>query len=81
MPIIDCKRIVEFAGICNTTVPREILDRMEPALDLPEEMRKLGVEFAIKQCEDLMKHGVRYLHFYTMNRSDSVSEILNALGI
>ncbi len=80
MPIVDCKRIVEFAGICNATVPREILDRMEPVLDLPEEMRKLGVEFAIKQCEDLIRHGVRYLHFYTMNRSDSVSEILKALG-
>jgi methylenetetrahydrofolate reductase (NADPH) len=80
MPIIDCKKIVEFAGFCNTTVPREILDRMEPVTDVPEEMRKLGVEFAIKQCEDLMKHGVRYLHFYTMNRSDSVSEILNAFG-
>ncbi|MGE5173557.1 MAG: methylenetetrahydrofolate reductase [NAD(P)H] [Betaproteobacteria bacterium] len=80
MPIIDCNKIVEFAGFCNATVPRIILDRMEPMLDMPEEMRKLGVEFAIKQCEDLMKHGVRYFHFYTMNRSDSVSEILNALG-
>ncbi len=80
MPIIDCKKIVEFAGICNATVPQEILDRMEPVLDVPEEMRKLGVEFAIKQCEDLMKHGVRYFHFYTMNRSDSVKEILNAIG-
>jgi methylenetetrahydrofolate reductase (NADPH) len=80
MPIIDCKRIVEFASYCNTTVPKEILDRMEPVMDMPEEMRKLGVEFAVKQCEDLMNHGVRYFHFYTMNRSDSVSEILNALG-
>ncbi len=80
MPIIDCKKIVEFASFCNTTVPKDILDRMEPVFDMPEEMRKLGVEFAIKQCEDLMKHGVRYFHFYTMNRSDSVSEILNALG-
>ena len=80
MPIIDCKRIVEFAGICNATVPREILDRMEPVLDMPEEMRKLGIEFAIKQCEDLVRHGVRYLHFYTMNRADSIRDILNALG-
>ncbi len=81
MPIIDCRRILEFAGFCNTTVPKEILDRMEPVMDMPEEMRKLGVEFAARQCEDLMKHGVRYFHFYTMNRSDSVSEILNLLGI
>ena len=80
MPIIDCKKIVEFAGFCNTTVPQEILDRMEPVMDVPEEMRKLGVEFAVKQCEDLMKHGVKYFHFYTMNRSDTVSEIVKALG-
>ncbi len=80
MPIIDCKKIVEFAGFCNTTVPKEILDRMEPVMDMPEEMRKLGVEFAVRQCEDLMKHGVNYFHFYTMNRSDSASEILKTLG-
>jgi len=81
MPIIDCKKIREFAGFCNTTVPKDILDRMEPVLDMPEEMRKLGVEFAVRQCEDLMNHGVNYFHFYTMNRSDSVSEILKALGM
>ncbi len=81
MPIVDCKKIVEFAEICNTSVPKEILDRMEPVMDMPEEMRKLGVDYAVKQCEDLLKNGVNYLHFYTMNRSDSVSEILKALGI
>ncbi len=80
MPIVDCKKIIEFAGICNATVPQEILDRMEPVMDVPGDMRKLGVEFAIKQCEDLMKHGVRYFHFFTMNRSDMVSEIVKALG-
>ena len=81
MPIVDCKKIVEFAGFCNASVPKEILDRMEPVMDMPEEMRKLGVEYAVKQCEDLIKNGVGYLHFYTMNRSDSVSEILKALGM
>jgi methylenetetrahydrofolate reductase (NADPH) len=81
MPIIDCKKIREFAGFCNASVPKDILDRMEPVLDMPEEMRKLGVEFAVRQCEDLIKHGVNFFHFYTMNRSDSVSEIVNALGM
>jgi methylenetetrahydrofolate reductase (NADPH) len=80
MPIIDCKRIKEFAGVCNATLPKDILDRMEPVMDIAEDMRRLGVEFAVKQVEDLMKHGVNNIHFYTMNRSDSVLEILNALG-
>jgi methylenetetrahydrofolate reductase (NADPH) len=79
MPIIDCRKMVSFAGVCNTTIPREILDRMEPVLDLPEEMRKVGVEFAIRQCKDLVRNGVRYIHFYSMNRSDSLREILSAI--
>jgi methylenetetrahydrofolate reductase (NADPH) len=81
MPIIDCRKIKEFAVFCNTTVPQDILDRMEPVIDMPEEMRKLGVEFAVRQCDDLIKNGVNYFHFYTMNRSDSVSEILKSVGM
>ena len=48
---------------------------------MPEEMRKLGVEFAIRQCQDLIRNGVRYIHFYSMNRSDSLQEILKALNL
>jgi methylenetetrahydrofolate reductase (NADPH) len=79
MPIIDCA-IVAFAEVCNASIPQETLNRMEPVLDMPEDMRKLGVEFAVRQVEDLMKHGVNYIHFYTMDRSDSVREIMQALG-
>jgi methylenetetrahydrofolate reductase (NADPH) len=81
MPILDCKRIKDFAAVCNTTIPKSILDRIEPVADMPEEARKRGVAFAVKQVEDLLAHGVKYIHFYTMNRSDSVSEILTAVGL
>ena len=79
MPITDCRKIEEFANFCSATIPEEIRDRMAPLRDRPQEMRKLGIELAVKQCEDLLENGVRYLHFYTMNRSDTVSEILSAL--
>lgn len=80
MPITDCRKIEEFANFCNATIPMDIRKKMEPFLDKPEDMRKLGVEYAISQCEDLIKNGVRYLHFYTMNKSDSVGEILDAVS-
>ncbi len=51
----NCRKIKEFAGLCNTTAPQDILDRMEPVMNMPEEMRKLGVEFAVRHCEDLKK--------------------------
>lgn len=81
MPITDCRKIEEFAEFCNTTIPKAVKDRMAPVLDDPEEMRKIGVEYAIEQCRDLLDNGVRYLHFYTMNRSENAGEIIEALSL
>jgi methylenetetrahydrofolate reductase (NADPH) len=80
MPVTDCRKIEEFANFCNATMPKEIRREMEPFFDQPEEMRKIGIEYAIRQCKDLLKNGVRYLHFYTMNRSDAASAIIDALA-
>jgi methylenetetrahydrofolate reductase (NADPH) len=81
MPVTDCRKIEEFANFCNATMPKEIRRAMEPFLEQPEEMRKIGIEYATRQCEDLVKNGVRYLHFYTMNRSDAASAIIDALNL
>ena len=80
MPITDCRKIEEFADFCNATIPAGIKKKMAPFLDKPDDMRKLGIEYATEQCKDLRDNGVRYLHFYTMNKSDAVSEIINALN-
>ena len=79
MPITDCRKIEEFANFCNATIPKEVRKKMGPYLDKPEEMRKIGIDHAIAQCDDLIRNGVRYLHFYTMNRPDAVSRIIDAL--
>ena len=80
MPITDCRKIEEFAKFCNATIPKEIKQKMELVLDKPEEMRKIGIEYAIKQCDDLIKNGVKYLHFYTMNKAETVGEIIEGIG-
>lgn len=80
LPITDCKKVMEFADFCKATVPKDIEGRMKPFFDKPEEMKKLGIELCIKQCEDLLRNGVKYLHFYSMNKSDAVSQVIDALG-
>lgn len=57
-------------------------------IDIPEELaseirscktdsdaKEVGVKWAIKQCEELIKHGVPGIHFYTMSASESVEKI------
>jgi methylenetetrahydrofolate reductase (NADPH) len=79
MPVTDCRKVEEFAAFCKATIPEQLRKKMQPYLDRPEEMKKIGIEHAVKQCDDLRANGVKYLHFYTMNRAGVVSEILNAL--
>lgn len=40
-----------------------------------QEVKKVGVEWAIKQSQELVEHGVPCLHYYTMGRSEAVKQI------
>lgn len=57
-------------------------------LDLPEalshemercttdaQIKQLGIEWGIAQCQELMRHHVPSLHFYTMGATDSIRQI------
>lgn len=57
-------------------------------VDLPEELthealkcknddeaRQVGIEWCVKQCRELMDHGVPSLHFYTVGATDSIREV------
>ncbi len=79
MPITDIEKIKRFGKMTGATLPKSIVEPMEKAAS-PEEARKLGIEFATRQCEDLRQNGVKYLHFYTLNQSQAVTEIVDNLG-
>ena len=57
----------------------ELAKRLSEVQDKPEEVFKIGVEYAISQCEELLDHGVDGFHFYTLNRPDATKEIIEAL--
>jgi methylenetetrahydrofolate reductase (NADPH) len=41
----------------------------------------LAIAVATEMCSKLMDHGVRDLHFYTLNRPELTRDICHALGI
>lgn len=40
-----------------------------------EEVKQVGIEWAVAQCRELMAHGVPSLHFYTVGAVESVAKI------
>lgn len=68
-------------AFCKTNVPEFLSQSIEPIKSDDEKVREFGVEFGIKQCQELIDGGVRFLHFYTMNLETAVIRIIKGLGI
>jgi methylenetetrahydrofolate reductase (NADPH) len=79
MPIFDMKRIRAFCQNCGATIPDALVSRMESAS--PEDVKRIGREFATEQCADLIEHGIRYFHFYTMNQAEAIIDIFRSLKL
>jgi methylenetetrahydrofolate reductase (NADPH) len=80
MPIYSVRMMEILAGLCGATIVDELRQGIAalPAED-KEALLNLGIEFAVAQCQELLKAGVPGLHFYTMDRSLSTMGIVNRL--
>ena len=55
------------------------VERCGPEYD-PDQVARVGIHWATEQCRDLLDHGVRGIHFYTLNKSDATRRIFENLG-
>jgi len=77
--ITGCKRMAELAG--GTRFPATLLRALQQCQNNPEMVRRVGIQYALEQCHDLLDNDVAGIHFYTLNRSDATRIIFDSLGI
>jgi methylenetetrahydrofolate reductase (NADPH) len=80
MPVYTIKMTNMLSKVCGSTITDELqrlLDRVDA--DDKEAILNVGIDFATEQCKHLLKEGVPGLHFYTMDRSKSTTEIITRL--
>jgi methylenetetrahydrofolate reductase (NADPH) len=81
MPIVSLKQIKKMTEICGATIPPELQIKLDKNKNDKTAIEKIGVEYAISQCQSLLKSGVPGLHFFVMNQAGPISEILKQLAI
>jgi methylenetetrahydrofolate reductase (NADPH) len=79
MPITDFQKAERFSDISGVEIPIPLFTKFEE-MDSSEDVIKAGIDLASEQCLDLWENGVRYFHFYTLNRDEAVIQILNNLA-
>ncbi len=76
MPVLSKKQIDRMTTLARITVPNELKSALEK-YDNNNDIQKFGVEFACRQCENLIKNEIKGIHFYTLNKSKSICKILD----
>ncbi|UCG57201.1 MAG: methylenetetrahydrofolate reductase [Phycisphaerales bacterium] len=80
MPIYSVKMLEMLAGLCGATITYEVRQGIASVPEGDKEaLVDFGIEFAARQCKELLEAAVPGLHFYTMDRSKSVAGIVSRL--
>lgn len=80
-PVFNFKQIQRMAALCGTTIPPKLHGTLSRVSEKNEEVEKYGMEFAIRQSEELLKNDISGLHFYSMNKSSHVLQIVDELSV
>ena len=80
MPIYSVKMMEMLAGLCGATITEEVRNGLASIEEGDKEaLLKLGIDFAYRQCVELLNAGVPGVHIYTMDRSASTVGLVDRL--
>ena len=79
MPVTGYSQLKRFTQLCGAKVPAELAERLDRIQHDPEAVIECGIEWATRQCRELVDRGAPGVHFYTLNRTRSTTEILRRL--
>lgn len=79
MPITKASQLGTSVSLSGSSVPKALSDIIAAYGNNPDDMYKAGIEYAIRQCNDLIQNGVDGIHIYTMNKPFVAKEITAAI--
>ena len=80
IPITSYKQIERFTSMSGAEIPGNLVQMLESGKDDPDATYRIGMEFSINQCRELLANGAPGLHFYTLNKSRAAVEIFETLS-
>ena len=77
-PMATLKQLNLIPHRFHVDLPQELINEIQKASD-NSAVSEIGIEWCIEQSKELKKHGVPFLHYYSMGKSKNVKKIAQAL--
>jgi methylenetetrahydrofolate reductase (NADPH) len=81
LPILSTSQIKRFVGLCGADLPAALLSELERRGDDDAAVSQFGIDYATRQCQELLREGAPGLHFYTLNKARSTTEVIRNLAL
>jgi len=79
--IVSAPGIQKFTQMCGAKIPPVLRAQLDAIGTDDEAALKFGIEYATRQCDELLRAGVPGLHFYTLNKAHSTVQVVKNLGL
>ncbi len=79
--IVSAAQITKFTQMCGAKIPPALRSKLDEIGTDDEAALKFGIEYATRQCEELLRAGAPGLHFYTLNKAHSTVQVVKNLGL
>ncbi|MAX68049.1 MAG: methylenetetrahydrofolate reductase [NAD(P)H] [Halobacteriovoraceae bacterium] len=73
-PLSTLKQLTILPSIFHIDLPSDLVQSAEKCQN-NDQVRQVGIEWAIQQAKELKQHGAPCLHFYSMGKSDNIVKI------
>jgi methylenetetrahydrofolate reductase (NADPH) len=77
-PLSTARQVALLPKSFSIDIPVALTEAVRQAGDDKDAVYRIGTDWCIAQCRDLLAHGAPAVHFYTMGRSRNIVEILRA---
>jgi methylenetetrahydrofolate reductase (NADPH) len=81
LPILSASQTKRITALCGARLPAAMMAGLEKFADNDEAAMQFGIDYATKQCAELLAAGGPGLHMYTLNKAHSTTEVLRNLKL
>ena len=76
LPITAYSQLDRIVNLSGCKLPEDLKLKLERHKDDREAIKQIGAEFAVNQVNELLKSGVKGIHFYPLNKASAVKTVL-----